>query len=255
MRQQEINLWRRKGQQRLVRRHRVILQIYDAQETIEQMPVSILGQSSQARGDRRMAAPPAREPPMPVLSARVAVQAHPDLDPDLVEQRQVLLIEADSVGLHTGLDRGLIADGGSHGGHETGDEVRPGEQWFTTMQHESDLTEGMAADVLADAGRRLLGDRPRHPSWPGPPGLIGHRIHVAVIAGQIASTVDLQHKFPERCWTPAMRYERTDIKRGRPLSRSLYGHSRIKPHSSQRSSDGFWFSRESRSPPLPWPLP
>jgi len=191
------------------------------------MPVPVFDQLPHSRGNGHMAAASSRETSMPVLAGRVAVQAYPNLDANLVEQRQISVIEADPVGLDARMYRGIITDSVPHRSHQMGDEFRSGQQWLTAMQDESDLMQAVSVDVLADPGGGLVGNCQRHPLRSRPPGLIGHLVHVAVIAGKITPTVDLQYEFPERRRPPTVRHERADIECGWPLGRSLYGHSRL----------------------------
>lgn len=79
MRQHEIDLRRREVGQRLIRPHRVVAQVNGAQQAAVQ--VRKLLQPAQRRRHICIAAPAAREPAVPVMSAFVPVEADPDQDP------------------------------------------------------------------------------------------------------------------------------------------------------------------------------
>ena len=75
--------------------------------------------------------------------------------------------------------------------------------------------------MFADPGGRVPDYFVRHPARPVPPRLISHFIHIAVITGQIASTVDLNDEFPERNRTPSIGHHGLDIKGQRPFESEI----------------------------------
>lgn len=68
------------------------------------------------------------------------------------------------------------------------------------------------------------------------PTLVSHRVHVTVVAREIAPTVYLQQELPEWSWLPATGKELVYAERGRPL----------RPRSVCRTS---YLGRQARPPP------
>ena len=70
----------------------------------------------------------------------------------------------------------------------------------------------------------------RHSPGPFPPGLIGHFVHVTVVAGQVTPAVDLDNELTERNRPPAARLQPRDIEGRRPFKPAPRSHKGIKPH-------------------------
>jgi hypothetical protein len=92
--------------------------------------------------------------------------------------------------------------------------------------------------VLADSHRGTLGGLHRHPARTISPGLIRHLVHIAVIAGQIASTVDLDDELAEGNWLPTASHKPGYIKSKRPFDSRRSYHGPIKPYTVIKSQGG-----------------
>lgn len=218
MRQQEIESRRLELKQFLIGRHRVAVQIDDAEQAIEQVPEPGSAQPSQPGGDRGVTSAAVHEPAVPVLGFRATVQADSDMEAEFAEHLQVDLVEANAVGLDARPHGYRVADSGVHGSEDVPDRVRPSKQWFAAMQNQGYLAQAVRVDVLADSHGRPLGNRFGHPFWLITPGLIGHFVHIAIIAGKIASAVNLDDELAERHGIPPVRHERADVERRWPLT-------------------------------------
>jgi hypothetical protein len=91
-------------------------------------------------------------------------------------------VRARYVRLHPAIHPHTRASSGVGTAHEFGDEFTPGEQRFSAVQDKRHAGYLVTAGMLTDAHRGTAGDLRRHPARAVPPGLIGHLVHVAVVA-------------------------------------------------------------------------
>ncbi len=105
---------------------------------------------------------------------------------------------------------------------------RADQQRLTAVQDHADLGEPVPGGVRGDPGGRPADGGELHPARPGPPALVGRLVHVAVVAGQVAATVDLQQVLAERQYGARLRAcrsaERVPSRRSR---RSRHGPSLV----------------------------
>src|SRR5437879_2260660 len=93
----------------------------------------------------------------------------------------------------------------------------------------------MGVRVFGDPRGGAVHECRRHPVRLLSPSLIRHLVHVAVVAGEIAPTVDLEHELAERRGTPAGGDEGIDVECGRPLGT---GRPLVDCHPHQPAGDG-----------------
>src|SRR5690606_19684780 len=93
MREQEVDGGRVELHQSLVRRQRIIAYVDRAQQPSEEMVVTAVGQSAKGGDDGRVAAAAVPVATVPVVRLRVAVEAHPDTNLQVVEEAQVGVVQ------------------------------------------------------------------------------------------------------------------------------------------------------------------
>src|SRR6202044_2803871 len=102
--QQELDHGRIEFGERLKCSYRVVAKVNGAKQPAEQVTEAILNQAVHSCRDRFVATSPAGEPAMPVMRFGRSIHAYPYLDIQLVEESEVILVQADGVGLHSDLD-------------------------------------------------------------------------------------------------------------------------------------------------------
>lgn len=73
-----------------------------------------------------------------------------------------------------------------------------GQQWLAAMQDDLHVRQMVGASMLSDPASSDEHRLRRHPVRLPTPGVVGHFVHVAVVAGQIAPASDFDHELPER---------------------------------------------------------
>ena len=111
VREQEVDHRRVEAEQRLVRAQGIVAQVDGAEQASEQVPEPRRGQPAQGFDDGAVAAPARGVAAAPVVHPLVAVQAHPDPDVELVEQRQVGGGQQAGVGLQADVHPSAGTDG------------------------------------------------------------------------------------------------------------------------------------------------
>ena len=190
------------------------------------MAEGVAGQQFEPGAHVGVAATSAGPAAMPVVRVAVTVQADPHAYVQVVEQPQERGLEPDGVGLEADVDLGIGADRGPDGVDHVRETLSAGEKGLTAVENEGDPTQLVPVDVLGDTAGDLVDDRARHASWTGPPALVCHFVHVAVVAGEIAATVDLEDELTEGGGPPSASEQIGDVKTERPL---LIGTRNLRP--------------------------
>lgn len=177
-----------------------------------------------------MAPSATRKPPVAVVGLGVTVKADAHPDPKFAEKPQVRFIEPDGISLDAHVHFHIRARYFSGDFHNVGNEVASGEERLPAVQYQRDAREPVRPGVLPYPLGRALGNLRGHPPGPTTPGLVGHLIHIAVVAGQVAPAVDLNYEITEGNGPPAAGHESWNIKGERPFKRGLWPHNAIKPH-------------------------
>jgi hypothetical protein len=99
VRQQQVKRWRGELQQRLVRGHRIVLDVDRAQDAAVAVPEFRRLQQGKASGDRVEAAAAVPVGPVPTGGLGVTVEANADLDPQALERGEHRTVEQRAVGL------------------------------------------------------------------------------------------------------------------------------------------------------------
>lgn len=219
MRQQEVHLGRLETQERLVGDDRVVAQFDGAQHPAEQMPVVRPGEALQAVPHRLVATATVGAPPVQVVALLVTVHAHAHRDAVLGEQVEEHLVQQDAVCLDTEADAHVRLRRRDDRLDRVSEVLRAREQRFAPVEHDLDVGNPVRPRVLGDAPRRPFEDLPRHPPGLPPPALVGHLVHVAVVARQVASAVDLEDEVADRRGPPAVLQEPAHVECARPLDR------------------------------------
>jgi hypothetical protein len=136
------------------------------------------------------------------MVGRDAVDADSDHDPVLSEPTYGPRVQQDAVGLHTDLDRAVSGQRGAYLGGEPTQPGRAVQERLAAVQDDPDAGQPMPQNMTAQPryGRapHLLG----HQRRPVPPALVRLGVDVAVVAGQVAALMDLQHQVVDRRGSP-----------------------------------------------------
>jgi hypothetical protein len=186
--QQQVKRWGRELQQRLVRGHRIVLNVDRAQDAAVAVPEFRRLQLVKAPGDRVETAAAVTVTPVPPGRLGVTVEANAHLDPQALERGEHRPVQQRAVGLQGHVHLGGY--GGAEHADEAGQPLRPREQRLAAVQDDIDARQAVPLRVLGNARDGLSDHRPAHPPWLLPPALIRHFIHVAVRARQITATMD-----------------------------------------------------------------
>jgi hypothetical protein len=195
--QQEIDRGWPETHQRFVCPYRIVAQVDRREQTAEKVPEAWLGEGSKPGPYGRIAAPPSGVATVKVIARCIAVQADPDQYAQLVEEAQETVVEKRSVSLQVNGEFDPGIDGGTDGIHRITQVFRPGEQWFAAVEYHLELGEAVGSGVISDSRRHHVKGVDRHQPGSAAPALVGHFIHVAVVARQIAATMDLDDELPK----------------------------------------------------------
>jgi hypothetical protein len=195
VRQQQINRGRGELQQRLVRAHRVVLDVHRAQYAAVALTELRRLQQVKAPGDRVEAVTAITVGPVPPGRLGVSVQADADPDPEVLERGEHRRPEQRAVGLQDHVHLG------GHGGTKQADQARQPfrsrHQRLTAMQDDVDAIQPVRGRVVGDTLDGLGGHGGAHLLGHLPPCLVRHLVDIAVRARQVAATVDFQDELPE----------------------------------------------------------
>jgi hypothetical protein len=203
VREQEVDRGRLELQQLLVAGDRIGPRGDGAQDARVDRPVLGAAQHFQPGGHRGEAAPAVRHPAVPVVVGLDAVDAHADPDAVPAQGGHRGRVEPDPVGLQADLGPAGGRQRGVHGLGELDEPVEAVQQRLAAVQDDPDAGQPVALDVLGQPGQRVLPDLGRHRRRAVPPAAVGQFVDVAVVAGEIAALVDLEHHLAQRCGLPA----------------------------------------------------
>ena len=196
MRQQQVKRRRTEFQQRLVRAHRIVLDVDRAQDAAVAVPEFWRLQQAQAVGDRIETVTAIRVAPVPPGRIGVPVQADACPDPQALDRGKHRTVQESAVGLDGHVHLGGHA--GTERADKAGQPFRPRKQRLAAVQDDVDAGKVVTFRVLGDTVDGLAGHRHGHSLGQPPPALIGHFIDIAIGARQIAAAVYFQDKLLER---------------------------------------------------------
>jgi hypothetical protein len=178
VRQQQVNRRRGELQQRLVRAHRVVLDVDRAQDAAVAVTELWRPQQVEAVGDRVEAVAAIGVAPVPAGRLGVPVQADAYPDPQALQRGEHRTVKEGAVGLEAHVHLGGHV--GPERTDQAGQPLRSREQRLAAVQDDVDAREAVLAGVLGDALDGLDGYGGAHPLGQPPPALVGHLIDVAV---------------------------------------------------------------------------
>ena len=196
VRQQQVKGRWGELEQRLVRGHRVALGIDRAQDAAVAVHELRRAQQIEAVGHRIEAIAAIGVQAVPPGCLGVPVEADAYLDPEALQRREHRPVEEGSVGLE-----GHVHSSGhvrTKGTDQAGQPLGPREQRLAAVQDDVHARKVVLCRVLGNALHGFADHGGAHSLRQSPPALIRHFIHIAVRAGQIATTMDFQDKLPKR---------------------------------------------------------
>jgi hypothetical protein len=211
MRKEKVDHRRCVGEEGFVAGHRRDGGVYGAEHPGKRGPVLGSAQQAERAVDGGEAGAPVGVATVPVVVRGAAVQADAYRDPLLSEPREHVRVEQHPVGLDPHLQRADAVERGAKVLYQCGQPVGTGEQGFATVQDEPHRGQPVGLGVL---GHPAGGRPPRlgsHERGAVSPGLVRHRVDVAVIARQVAPLMDFQHQIAERCRAPPASPQRRHV--------------------------------------------
>jgi hypothetical protein len=178
VRQQQVERRRGEFQQRLVRAHRVVLDIDGTQDAAVAVPELRRLQPVETVGHRVEAVAAVGVAPVPPGRLGIPVQADTDPDAQVLQRGQHRAVKQRAVGLD-----GQVHLGG-HAGPERGDQagqpLRAREQRFAAVQDDLHAGQAVPVRVPGDALDGLDRHRGAHPLGLAPPALVRHLVDVTI---------------------------------------------------------------------------